>query len=115
MEIIIAILLPIIILILSFSLVYYTTHIDMTKSRTKIYGYGTYSKFLREFNKYNWQQGDYFESSLFDGKNNCQIHASIIEFDGIGMIMRTPLDYFLAVMFVRRYIKQLGKIKLYQW
>jgi len=89
-------------------------HIEMTKENTQKYGWGNYEKFLREFKKYNWENGGW-EKSLFDYETNSQLHASIIKFEGKGMLL-DPISYLRTVIFVRRYIKNhIDEKEIVQW
>jgi len=70
----------------------YRTHISMVKSSTKEYGKANYNIFFQEFNKCKWDIKRY-KGSLFDKSTNSEIHASIIQFNGVGMIMQNPIEY----------------------
>ena len=62
-------------------------HIDMVKSNCKEYGYGTYDKFVENFKKYELTEMDYFRGSFENYHNDSKFHASIIKFNGKGMIL----------------------------
>jgi hypothetical protein len=80
-------------------------HLVMVKDSTKICGWGNYWKFIREFDKYDWKQSELFKDSLFDGNQDCEFHANIIKFSGIGMRMITPFDLFWVKRYVKKYIQ----------
>lgn len=92
-------------------------HISMVKCETSNWGWGSIKNFKKEFNKYtNWSNEDWGGHSLWDRKSNCKIHADIVLFNGIGMIMRTPIDYLLMHLFLRCKIKELKGGQLhYNW
>lgn len=88
----------------------WSVHISMTRSSTKRYGYGwaSFKKFKREFDKIEWEYKSIWKNSLFGNYltlSSSQFHASIIEFNTKGMIMRTPLDWYLAKRYVKKHIK----------
>jgi hypothetical protein len=87
-------------------LITWGVHISMVKGEFCPYGWATYSKFKREFDKYNWEWDKCFENSLFDYPSGGYIHASIFKFDYKGMIMRDPFSYFLSALYIRRYIRK---------
>lgn len=91
-------------------------HIDMTKRNSDKYGYGNFDLFKREFVKYNWESKRW-KDSLFDYNTNSQYHAGIIQFVGIGMIMRNPIDWIKVKRYVAQHIKETNlKInELYIW
>ena len=93
----------------------YHCHVDMVKSHTHEYGYSDFNHFKKEFDKYNWRT-EGLESSLFDSANNCQIHADIIEFNDVGMIMKNQIEYIRVKMFIWNYLRALDKNKpLHEW
>lgn len=100
-----------IIVLCGFSLILivgWLTHISMVQGETdiKCYGWATFGKFLEQFHKYNWDNENWRGYSLWDRKNYCEIHANIVYFEKIGMIMRTPIDYFMMVFYIRKYFKE---------
>jgi len=99
---------------IAFILFDYGSHISMTKSRKK-YGRASYKIFMEEFCRRNWKQDHIFKTSLFDSETDSQLHAYIIEFDGIGMIMKNPIEYFRMRLFVRSYLKTQNHVKEYIW
>jgi len=98
----------------SFILFDYGSHISMVKSRKK-YGRASYKIFMEEFYRCDWKQDTFFKKSLFDRETDSQLHAYIIEFDGIGMIMKNPIEYCKMRLFVRSYLKTLNHVKEYIW
>lgn len=89
------------------------THVMITKSDSRIYGYAKYKDFVREFKKHNWSIEGRKDKYLWDRVNDCTIHANIVKMNGIGMVMRTPWDWQLVKGFVKEYIKV--KYPLYDW
>ncbi len=90
-------------------------HILQVKTFCEKYGRASYKSFIREFNKYNWKD-DIFSKSLFDRDNKSIFHASIIQFNNIGMIMRNPIDWCLVCLYVYNYGKNIEKKKeIYNW
>lgn len=93
----------------------YGTHIDQVKQFTKPYGKASYNAFVEEFEKHSWQQSNVFKNSLFDYPNNSEIHASIIKFNGVGMIMKSPIEYWKMWYYMRQYFKNKNIVKEYIW
>ena len=78
------------VLILIFAcLIPYSTHFDMTREGQEKYALGTFKDFLAEYKKRNWRQDSSFENSHFsiEGHKDGYIHASIIRFGGVGMVL----------------------------
>lgn len=68
------------------------THHYMTKCGCTQCAYGTFEQFLAEFNKREWERDKNNPESFF-GKDQVyprpdHIHASIIRFSGVGMLLR---------------------------
>jgi hypothetical protein len=90
----------------------WAAHLEMTRSRNYPCGWGTYRTFKREFHKLKWKANPSWESSLFNGEDGCgyndnYLHAAIFKFGGRGMMMRTPWDYILASLLIRKEAKKL--------
>lgn len=95
------------IFISAFLLIEWSVHISMTKEDSKKYGWGNYKKFIREFNKYNWDDkgwniGKPHNPSFWDRENKCKLHADIIKFNDIGMVINNPID----LQRVKKHMKQ---------
>lgn len=84
------------------------THRDMVMKNPdiKTYGYADYDKFVKYFDKVVWSHEKMFPESLFDYLGGNKFHASIIQFDGIGMVMKSPFDFMKARAHVKSYIKE---------
>jgi len=82
----------------------YDTHIAMVKRHTNKYGKANYNIFVQEFNKCKWET-ESFKGSLFDKSTDSEIHASIIKFNGIGMIMQDFVEYLKMRYCLYRYLK----------
>lgn len=81
-------------------------HRTMVKNSTNSYGEAGYDKFLEEFHKVDWVNDSTFSESLFSRDHNDKIHASIIMFNGKGMMMKNPVAHFRVERYVKRYIKE---------
>jgi hypothetical protein len=84
------------------------THRDMTRTSTNYTVNRTYKDFVKAFHRFNWSTHGW-KGSLFDDENNAKIHASIIMFSGVGMVLNNPIDYYRAKRYVRAYIKRLDQ------
>lgn len=91
------------------------THISMTNDDTSKTGWASYTTFKKWFNKYEWQENVLYSDSLWNRELDCKIHASIIKFEGIGMKINNPLSYILVKLYVRKYIKSMGKNRRYDF
>jgi hypothetical protein len=86
----------------------------------KPYGFSTFKRFLNEFNKYSDKNIEHRDKSIFvkDDKQNylVYIHASIIEFNGIGMILN-PVDWWRFCFWIKKYnnIGSKGKMLTGVW
>jgi len=71
-------------------------HRDMTLSyvnSSKGVEKGTFEDFLKEFEKVKkWDRDNLYPESFFDYKNENHIHASLIEFHGVHMLLN-PIDF----------------------
>lgn len=111
----------IVLIILIIFLAMYMTHISMVDENCKISGWGNYKQFKKEFIKYEWEGDIYHKTSVFCYKDNSQCHADIYKFNGIGMKMKTPWDYILTCIYIRKYIKDNkllpnpDKVNNYKW
>jgi hypothetical protein len=72
-------------------------HRDMTKRWTESWARGAFEDFLYQYKKHNWTRNEKFPKSHFDHLSNSEIHASIIKFDNVGML----LDYFSFLKFAK--------------
>ena len=102
--------------ILSVLLADWIIHIAMTKSSCQTYGYSNFKKFINEFSKYNWQYDYFWGNSLFDHTSDSKFHANIIKFCGVGMVMKTPWEWYRVKCYVYRYIREnFKKKRIIQW
>jgi len=83
-------------------LIDYGVHISQVKDHTERYGKSSNNIFIQEFNKCEWDNSRW-KGSLFDYSRDSQIHAGIIKFNGIGMIMQNPIEYLKMLYFVNQY------------
>jgi hypothetical protein len=88
-------------------------HVFAVSNSCSIYGWAGFKDFYREFKKYDWDDKEW-RGYLFDRKNGSRYFAGIIEFNNIGMIMRTPWDWVLVRIFVWRYLRSI-KPPRYNW
>lgn len=84
-------------------LVSWLTHIDMTKGDSSKQGWANYKTFKEYFNRYEWEDSDIFKGSYWNRKLDCKYHASIIKFEGVGMLINNPINYLLVNNYVRKY------------
>lgn len=63
-------------------------HKKMTISYSTEWGYGTFDRFISEFNKKKWEHDPQYPKSYFDYGTDSEIHASIVRFDGKGMVLK---------------------------
>jgi hypothetical protein len=110
MNIFIGFLIAVFFVWLIFSMIIWGVHISMIRNDGCAYGWATYSKFKREFNKYTWNFDYIFTDSLFNYPEGGYLHASIYRFNNKGMIMRDPVSYLLSALYIRNYIKRNYKI-----
>jgi hypothetical protein len=78
----------------------YSVYWDMTTDHCNRLARGSYSEFLREFTAREWARDQSFPKSYFG--QGSRIHAAIIEFDGVGMLLG-PIDAFRVKLFLRRH------------
>lgn len=83
-----------------------SSHERMTKKHSDNYGYGNFKKFQTEFYKKNWEISKTWNNSFFHHPSNSEIHASIIKFDGIGMVISNPIDYIKVQKMLNRIYKE---------
>ena len=105
---ILIILILLIAVLLFIHIVQWATHVQITKEDSETYGYATYSKFVEEFEKVNW---DY--DSGFDGLYGEYGVTDMFQFDGEicfkgnGMVISNPLSYLFVKIYVKEYIKKM--------
>lgn len=84
------------------SLIFWTTHISMTRQDNRTVKWIGYRTFKRYFNYYEWFDIG-FSGSMVNREHDCYFHASIIRIGGKGFCMNNPISYFLACYYVRWY------------
>jgi len=83
----------------------WVTHRQMTKDFCNYYDEGNFKKFLKEFRKRKWVIDPKFPDSLFGKeKDRNEIHASIISFNGKGMVLP-----FISYLKFKRYTNKILK------
>lgn len=95
-----------------------STHHYMTKDNCRQYAYGTFEQFLAEFNKREWERDEGNPKSFF-GKDMTYprpdyIHASIIRFGGVGMLLRGE-DYKKFVKWEKEHSLERCKNEIPLW
>lgn len=91
------------------------THKVMIEKSTDYYGKGCWNVFEENFKKRKWLRDRKYPESIFDHSTNSQIHASIIQFDGIGMLLNKR-DYKKFLKFMKEEIKNIPFEKeLFNW
>lgn len=93
----------------------WAVHISMVKDQEVEYGWAGYKEFKREFVKYRWNiEG--WEEGLYSRECYSKCHASIILFGGKGMIMVTPIDYYLVTRHIKHYKRnEKKKLNVIKW
>lgn len=71
----------------------YSTHKKMTINFSDSFGYAKFEDFIREFKNIQWQKLDNFPGSFFQIDTDSEIHASIIKFNGKGMVLSNAFEY----------------------
>lgn len=92
------------------------THISMVRDQKIPYGYAGYKDFVREFCASGLlpdKRG--FKGSMFSEDRADKYHASIIQFDYRGMIIRNPIEYAMVVIFVKLYLFNFRKKAEVNW
>lgn len=91
----------------------WSTHLEMTKSHSKTWGWGNFKMFLREFNSRKWKRQQNYPLSYFsDPYGESEIHASIIQFGDKGMCLDL-ISYWKFWFEIRKY--RLDKKKPENW
>ncbi len=117
MTILITVISLLLISIFTASVIIWRVHLSMTMENTKQWSPGNFKKFMTQWNSHDMKQ-EYCEFcggdiqvfllkpyKFFDRLTNSQYHASIIEFDGVGMTLGY-FDYFRSVLFTNQIIKK---------
>ena len=86
----------------------HSTHKYMTITFSKKWDYGSYERFIKEFESVNWQGYDSSHPNSFFKGPTTQVHASVIQFDGNGMVLPF-LDYIRFCYYMRLAVKQRNK------
>lgn len=86
----------------------YNSHIKRTIESTKsgkLFDYGTFDNFMTEFTKIQleegWRRNIEYPRSFFCDRKDTDIHANLILFDGVYMIMKTLNDFIKFEEFVK--------------
>ncbi|MET3505474.1 hypothetical protein [Halalkalibacter oceani] len=89
------------------SIISWSVHISMVKEQPEEYGYATFKKFKKEFDKCRWEIQGYHGKTianfaLWDMRDGSKFGASIIQFQHKGMIMNNPLCWMRAVLYAKK-------------
>lgn len=74
----------------------------MTRDDSKMQVVGTYQDFVRQFYLQEWPDKNP-TGSFFNRKTDSTIHASIIKFNGVGMIMKNMFHFYLVCRFLHKH------------
>ena len=108
----------IITIIIIFLIIFFCIYISslcVTILMSHKYGWGTYKKFKKEFNKIEtktWENDGFF--SLSSGYSKTKILASMVQFNNIGMIF-DPITWILVLIFIRKYKKDNYLLRRIKW
>jgi hypothetical protein len=98
-----------------FASVDWLAHISMTKDHSSKRGWGNYKKFKREFEKIEWKPLLLYSKSFANRDNDSEIHANIIKFNGVGMIINNPISLYLCKRYVKKQMLSKPKVELHKW
>jgi len=93
--------------VLVFSIFYgisYLVHRSMTITETTAWDYGSYKDFIKQFQSISWDpRNPTWAGSFFSHDTDSQLHASIVEFRGKGMVIKfTSYPKYLGFMWLNR-------------
>ncbi len=93
--------------------------IKMTTEYTNKYGWGSFNKFKKEYNKCKWSIDAnyncfYHAKSRFDYPSDSELHASIIKFNGKGMLL-DPISMLRASSYMRKFEPPKQKKEKIKW
>lgn len=101
----------------------YNSHIERTldcvRSNDLPFDYGTFDQFMREFTKIElsdgWARNPEFPESFFNDRG--KVHANLILFDDVYMIMKTLKDYIKLEEFIKERVLEFDdkKKKIDKW
>lgn len=95
--------------------------IDSTKEYSKPFDYATFEQFMREFTKVQldsgWERKPQYPESFFRHDRDSSVHAGLICFDGVFMIMKTLKDYIQLEDFIHKNILKVddNQAKINKW
>lgn len=89
-----------------FTIISWQVHKSMTQDSCSSWDFGSYNDFKREFLAIQygagWDDCRYFKRSYFCRKQDSEIHASIIKFRGVGMVLG-PIANLRAMLLLKKY------------
>ena len=96
------------------SLIPWSVHRSQTREFSRSVARGDMKTFFREFASRNWERNERFPESCFDYSTDSEIHASIIRFGGVGMLLG-PLSWFRVYLWIRRQRPQRLTAPIQSW
>lgn len=91
----IAIIIALVFILLFLLFISWQVHKDMVISSCDTYTHGTIKEFYIQFYKYDWSRSEDFSHSLFGVSSpKTEVHASIISFEGKGIIL-DPISFLI--------------------
>lgn len=84
---------------------HWSVHRSMVRSSCEAWDYGNYRTFLAQYEKCQWEQIEpYYEShfGIDDQYNHNRIHAGIIKFHGMGMVL-DPISYLFFLVWEQKH------------
>lgn len=99
------------------SLIFWGTHLHMSKqyrNDCESYGYAGFKKFKKEFDKVDWFMPENSLDFLYDKKypyHSYKIGASLFEFNKIQMVVHNPISYFFVCLYVKKYINRYKNLR----
>lgn len=80
-------------------------HIEMTTKNSYNWGWASYRKFKKEFEKHEFEKQS--KGNYIDGKSKSQICSSIIKFNyGKGMVISDPVSWTLVHIYLNKMFQE---------
>lgn len=83
-------------------------HRKMTIDNSSEHISASYFEFKKRFNLVSWRYYHFFPGSLFEENYTCtsMVHAGVVLLDSVGLVLRNPIDYYLAKRHVKSFIEE---------
>lgn len=65
----------------------WSVHREMVNDHCPKRAIGTYREFVLAMSHHKWKREPNYPTSFFDRSTNSEVHASIVQFDGCGMLL----------------------------